>query len=202
MIFASILSLKYTPIFQKSVSSAEKKNVISTDRVRMLKFVCRISPRNKRHCKARRKQNTLQLGEKRIVRLARITNCRCPLDGLKPVDSNYEIVHRGDCDCDFKPNATRHPTRHSRVDIVSLVESRFRTMHYAGFVKQRAIRTRYFVALSANANLLLHRRIYYFVYATWHFYTTHGQSKKYRLFFLMKIRAKWNFHLSYTKTVL
>lgn len=109
-----------------------EKNVIFADHVRMLKFVYRISPRNERHCKARRKQNTLQ---RIIVRLARITSCRCPLDGLKPVDSNYEIVHRGDCDCDFKLNATRHPTRHSRADIVSLVESRFRTMRYAGFVR-------------------------------------------------------------------
>lgn len=40
----------------------EKKCNFRRSHVRMLKFVYRISPRNERHCKARRKQNTLQHG--------------------------------------------------------------------------------------------------------------------------------------------
>lgn len=150
----------------------EKKNAISADRmqveIRLQDLAATINDivkcgGNKTHCN----------GEKRIVRLARITSCRCPLDGLKPVDSNYEIVHRGDCDCEFKPNATRHPTRRPFASRHCVARGKSFTNNVL-----RGIRARYFVALSANANILLHRRTYDFVRATWHFYTTHDRSKK------------------------
>lgn len=57
LIFASILSSKYTPIFRKSVSSAGKKKCnFRRSRSYVFKFVCRVSRGITRHCaKARRK---------------------------------------------------------------------------------------------------------------------------------------------------
>lgn len=121
---------------------------------------------NKTHCN----------GEKRIVRLARIISCRCPLDGLKPVDSNYEIVHRGDCDCDFKPNATRHPTRRPFASrhCVGSRKVVLRTMCYAGFgrdISLHCLRMQVYCYIDAYIILSARRDVFFF-------FTTDDRSEK------------------------
>lgn len=130
----------------------------------------------------------------------------CPLDGLKPVDSNYEIVHRGDCDCDFKPSATRHPTRHRESDTLCRTRGKSfpNTMRYTrdssnnvGRNPGREIsRTRYFTCCIVPQMQIrdILWRIYYFVCRdTWHFYTDTRPIKNIPISVKILAYAIWGF---------